>query len=68
MSVRLYMDVHVPQSITDQLRRRGVEVVTAVEDQADRLPDEALLDRARARGRFLFTQDLGFKALAGWHR
>jgi len=47
MSVRLYMDVHVPQSITDQLRRRGVEVITAIEDQANQLPDEAVLDRAR---------------------
>jgi uncharacterized protein (DUF433 family) len=32
MAVLLYMDVHVPQSITDQLRRRGVDVLTAIED------------------------------------
>ncbi|AFY30690.1 hypothetical protein Cal7507_0188 [Calothrix sp. PCC 7507] len=34
MSVPLYMDVHVPQAITDQLRRRGVDVLTAHEDGA----------------------------------
>ncbi len=34
MAVGLYMDVHVPQAITDQLRRRGVDVLTAIEDAA----------------------------------
>lgn len=32
MGVTLYMDVHVPGSITRQLRRRGVDVLTAQED------------------------------------
>jgi hypothetical protein len=32
MAVPLYMDVRVPQAITDQLRRRGVDVLTAIED------------------------------------
>ena len=30
MPVAFYMDVHVPQPITDQLRRRGVDVLTAI--------------------------------------
>ncbi len=34
MPVPLYMDVHVPQAITDQLRRRGVDVLTAIEDKS----------------------------------
>ena len=29
MAISLYMDVHIPQAITDQLRRRGVDVLTA---------------------------------------
>jgi hypothetical protein len=33
------MDVHVPQSVTDQLRRRVVDVLTAIEDGAERLED-----------------------------
>ena len=69
MAVRLYMDVHVPQAITDQLRRRGVEVLTAIEDGTSELPDHELLDRVRSLGRVLFTQDIRFKALAeAWQR
>jgi hypothetical protein len=63
------MDVHVPQSITDQLRRREVDVLTAIEDNAKELPDEALLDRCLQLKRVLFTQDIRFKALAeNWQR
>ena len=57
MSVSLYMDVHVPAAITEGLRLRGVQVLTAQEDGKRRLPDDALLDRATALGRVLFTQD-----------
>lgn len=64
MPVRLYMDVHVPQSITEQLRRRGVDVLTAIEDGARELADEELFERARGLQRVLFTQDVGFKAMA----
>jgi hypothetical protein len=44
VSIALYMDVHVPQAITDQLRRRGVDVLTAIEDTSAELADEALLE------------------------
>jgi hypothetical protein len=37
------MDVHVPQAITDQLRRRGVDVLTAIEDDSAELLDDELL-------------------------
>jgi hypothetical protein len=39
VAVQLYMDVHVPQAITDQLRRRGIDVLTAIEDNSDTLLD-----------------------------
>jgi len=64
MAVRLYMDVHVPRAITDQLRRRGVDVLTAIEDGAGELNDAEVLARARSLGRVTFTQDVRFKALA----
>ncbi|SRR6266404_3350309 len=64
MAVMLYMDVHVPQPITDQLRRRGVDVLTAIEDDYAEREDDELLERARALGRVVFTQDIRFKALA----
>ncbi|WP_293126919.1 DUF5615 family PIN-like protein [Microcoleus sp. bin38.metabat.b11b12b14.051] len=58
------MDVHIPQAITEQLRRRGVDVLSAIEDGATELPDDELLERATALGRVLFTQDIGFRAMA----
>jgi hypothetical protein len=67
--VPLYMDVHVPQSITDQLRRRGVDVLTAIEDGWSERADEDLLEHAHKLGRVVFTQDIRFKALAEeWQR
>jgi len=69
MAVRLYLDVHVPRAIADQLRRRGVDVLTAAEDRATGFPDEQLLERARAVGRTLFTQDIRFRVRAeDWQR
>lgn len=53
------MDVHIPQAITAQLRRCGVDVLTAVEDSATELADEQLLQRATQLNRVLFTQDIG---------
>src|SRR5207302_1334872 len=36
VSIRFYMDVHVPRAITEGLRLRGIDVVTAQEDGATR--------------------------------
>ncbi len=69
MPVSLYMDVHVPQAITIQLRRRDVSVVTAIEDDRAVAADADLLDRARELGSVTFTQDILFHVLAqDWHR
>jgi hypothetical protein len=51
------MDVHAHRAITQGLRSRGVDVLTAQEDGAIRLSDSALLDRATYLGRVLFTYD-----------
>jgi hypothetical protein len=65
----LYLDVHVPIAIADQLRRRGVDVLTAQEDDAAKLTDADLLLRSSLLGRVLFTQDIRFKVLAeDWQR
>ena len=53
----LYLDQHVPRSITVGLRLRGVDVIAAYEDGASQLQDRDLLDRAGELGRVLFTQD-----------
>jgi uncharacterized protein DUF5615 len=52
------MDVHVPRAITEGLRLRGADVLTAQEDGAARLPDPDLLARASVLGRVLFSQDM----------
>jgi predicted nuclease of predicted toxin-antitoxin system len=57
MSIKLYMDVHVRRAVTNGLRLRGVDVLTAQEDGASELSDPQLLDRATALGRILFSQD-----------
>lgn len=64
MPVSLYMDVHVPRAITEQLRLRGVDVLTAQEDRSRTLPDNRLLEHVHTLGRVLFTQDIRFWALA----
>jgi predicted nuclease of predicted toxin-antitoxin system len=51
------MDVHVPRAITNGLKRRGVDVLTAQEDGSAELDDPPLLDRATELNRPLYTQD-----------
>ena len=69
MPVALYMDVHVHAAVVEQLRRRGVEVLTAQDDGALTFPDEKLLERSTALRHVLFTHDIRFKALGeDWQR
>jgi hypothetical protein len=51
------MDHHVPVAITAELRRRGIDVLTAQEDESDQLDDDLLLERSRQLDRVLFSQD-----------
>jgi len=64
VSVLLYMDHHVPSAVTGGLRRRGVDVLTAYEDGMARADDAAVLERATALGRAVFTQDEDFLVIA----
>jgi len=57
MALALYMDQHVPKSITIGLRLRDVDVPTAYDDGASVLDDPDLLDRASELKRVLFSQD-----------
>ena len=67
MSLTLYADHHVKLAIVEGLRRRGLDVVTALEDGADRLPDELLLARATELGRVLISADKDFLGItARW--
>lgn len=51
------MDHNVPLPITNGLRLRGVDVLTAYEDQHHQVDDDILLDRATELDRVLFTRD-----------
>jgi predicted nuclease of predicted toxin-antitoxin system len=57
MAVGIYMDVHIPRAITNGLRLRDVDVLTAQEDGTITLADDKLLDRATELGRILYSQD-----------
>ncbi len=57
MTIRYYMDVQFPFAITDQLRLREVDVLTAQEDGAREFADSDLLDQASELGRVFVTQD-----------
>ena len=57
MPIALYMDEHVPRAITNGLRMRSVDVITAQEDGRGGVDDHTLLDRAGELGRVLFSQD-----------
>jgi predicted nuclease of predicted toxin-antitoxin system len=60
MSIKLYFDVHVRAAVTNGLRMRGVDVLTAQEDGAATMDDPNLLDRAGVLNRVVFTQDQDF--------
>ena len=64
MAHAYYMDVHIPAAITDGLRRRGIDVLTAQQDDKTTALDEYLLGRASELGRILFTQDDDFLNIA----
>jgi len=69
VTLALYMDTHVPHAITQGLRQRGVDVLTAQEDGTDRLDDPELLRRATELNRVVFSFDEDFaKVTAQWQR
>jgi predicted nuclease of predicted toxin-antitoxin system len=53
----LYMEIHIPRAVTNGLRQRGVDVITAQEDDTATLEDPDLLDSATTLRRALYTQD-----------
>lgn len=54
------MDVQVRWALSEGLRLRGVDVITAQEDEAGEFADSDLLDRATSIGRVVFTHDRDF--------
>ena len=51
------MDEHVPRAVTEALRLRQVDILTAQADGRTGIDDSRLLDRANDLGRVVFSQD-----------
>lgn len=66
MSVALYMDHNISSAITAGLRLKGIDVITAFEDQSNRLDDISLLNRVIELNRVLLTCDDDFLAEANY--
>jgi predicted nuclease of predicted toxin-antitoxin system len=64
VSLPLYTDHHISGAVIKELRRRGIDVLTAFEDEHAAASDEVLLVRATKLGRVIFTQDDDFLAIA----
>ena len=60
------MDVHVPRAVTNALRLRAIDVLTAQEDNAAELDDDVLLQRATELGRVLVSQDEDLIRESAW--
>lgn len=57
------MDEHVPEVVTEGLRRRGVDVLTVQEAGMRAADDAQHLEFAAQEGRVIFTQDADFLRL-----
>ena len=58
--IAFYIDEHVPSVVSEGLRRRGVDVLTAQEAGMRGAPDIEHLALAVREGRTIFTQDADF--------
>lgn len=67
--IRFYMDEHVPRTVTEGLRRRGMDALTAQEAAMLEASDEQHLSLALSAARVIVTQDADFLRLhATGHR
>ncbi len=62
-AIKFYRDEHIPKAVTDGLRRRGVDVLTAQEAGMHPADDDEHLMLAAREQRVLFTQDADFLRL-----
>jgi hypothetical protein len=64
MPIRFYMDHHVHSAITEGLRARGIDCMTAEEDRREDQDDGELLARSTAMGRVFVTHDKDLLAIS----
>lgn len=56
----LFTDVHIHDGVVEGLLRRGITILTAIQDGSRRADDPDLLDRAMELNCILITQDKDF--------
>lgn len=61
--VRFQLDEHIANAVAEQLRRRGVDALTAAKAGLRGQPDREYLNRSLATGRVTVTQDHHFLIL-----
>jgi hypothetical protein len=57
LSLQYYMDENVESAVTEALRKRGIDVLTAQEDDHRETADSIVFDRANTLGRVLVSED-----------
>jgi hypothetical protein len=69
VTLRFYMDHHIPEAVTAGLRRLGVDCATALEDGRSREAGSNLMMRALELDRIVFSMDEDFLTIASeWLR
>lgn len=64
---RLFTDNHIQEAVSGGLRRRGWDVVRAIDVFPERTPDPILFEHAAKDGRVLVTNDRGIQKIgAAW--
>lgn len=63
MAIKFYTDEHIHPAISNALRKRGVNILTAQEANMLGASDEEHLQFATAQGRTILTQDSDFLRL-----
>ena len=65
--LRFYLDENMDPEIAEQLRRRGIDVLTARDASLLKVSDGVQLRYAAAHGRVLCTKDSDFANPANWN-
>lgn len=62
--ISLYVDENIHGNIVKELRKRGVDILLAIDDDHDETYDEIIMNRATELGRVLVSGDLDMIIIA----
>jgi len=64
MPLQFYADEHLHGAIVRGLRRRGIDILAAVEDGRSGYPDDEIVERATTLNRLVVTHDKDYLKIA----